>query len=320
MKIAPLEDHKLVQNFLATAAGKSGAEFLASPDWAQLIEQEGIKVETCGVYDEAEELIAIFNLIKVRSFYYYSPRGPVFKSELPLDEKKIVWQFLYDYFKKQGVIFWRVEPQEDPLISCQKTNNLQPAETLMLDLRVSEVELLNNFHPKTRYNIKLAEKKGVSIREGNSLADFEKFWQLMTETGRRDAFKIHNKKHYQMLATANSDFIKLFLAEADGKTVAAGLFSFYGNKVTYLHGASDHSSRQLMAPYLLQWALIKLAKNKNYKYYDFYGVDAKKWPGVTRFKLGFSGYRITYAGTFDVVLNRPKYYLYNLLRQVKRFL
>ena len=322
MKLLALLDKKSVRDFLVLAGENSGAEFLASLEWAEIIKSEGEQAESLGVYNDEQELIAILNLIKTRSFYYYSPRGPIFKLGLSLEEQNKIWQFLKIYFKKQKAIFWRVEPKSelpDSLI-FKKTKNLQPQETLMLDLNLSEDDLLTSFHPKTRYNIRLAEKKGVYIYEGTEAKDFDSFWELMTETGERDSFKIHNKKHYQTLATANPEFIKLFLAEINGKIIAAGLFSFYGDKVTYLHGASSHQDRQLMAPYLLQWHLIKLAKAGNYKYYDFYGIDEEKWPGVTRFKLGFSGFRVSYTGTYDLILNQAKYYFYNLLRRVKNFL
>ncbi len=325
MKIVSLSDKQLVINFLELSTPESGAEFLGSLEWAALLKSEGELIETLGVYDEVE-LVAVFNVIKKTAkfglVYYYLPRGPIFKVGLIAKQQLEFWQFLNEYFKTQGVIFYRIEPFKELPNNGQlkKTVNLQPQETLILDLKLSEDEFLASFHPKTRYNIRLAEKKEVVVREGRGDQDFANFWTLMTKTGERDAFKIHNQKHYKTLATCNQEFIKLFLAEVRGEVVAAGLFSFYGNKVTYLHGASNHEVRQLMAPYLLQWTLIKLAKAKNYKYYDFYGIDEKKWPGVTRFKLGFSGFRVLYSGTYDVILNRSKYFLYNLLRSLKRFL
>ena len=322
MKVLPLLNKKVVQEFLEIAAPSSGAEFLASLEWAEVLKKEGVRVETLGVYHDNQELVAVFNLIYQRFRAAYSPRGPVFKENLSKDEEAEIWQFLVADLKNKALIFWRVEPQaalpED--LSVKKVKNLQPQETLMLDLDLSETELLHNFHPKTRYNIKLAEKKGVVISEGSSLTDFENFWSLMTETGRRDAFKIHSKNHYLTLATANPSFIKLFVARAGDQTVAAGLFAFYGDKVTYLHGASSYQNRPLMAPYLLQWTLIKKARAQHYKYYDFYGIDALKWPGVTRFKLGFSGFSVAYAGTHDLIFNQTKYHFYNWLKKVKRFL
>lgn len=324
MKLQAVSDEKLISDFLESAAPKSGADFLASLEWAELLKSEGESVETLGVYDETK-LIGLFNLIKKTikfGYFYYLPRGPIFKQDLDEKKKLEIWQLLSVEFKKRGAIFYRVEPIESSPanLSARKTINLQPQTTLILDLSLGLDALLASFHPKTRYNIRLAEKKGITVREANSNQDVASFWSLMTKTSERDAFKIHNQKHYNTLATYNQDFIKLFLAEYNGQVLAAGLFSFYGNKVTYLHGASDHNLRQLMAPYLLQWTLIKLAHDNNYKYYDFYGIDAQKWPGVTRFKLGFSGLEVTYAGTQDLVLNRPKYLIYNLLRTLRRFL
>lgn len=326
MKLQTLIDEKILTDFLISAAGNSGAEFLASLSWADLLKSEGGKIATWGVYDDLENLLAVFNLIETKLplglKYYYLPRGPIFRSNLALDSQLSIWQFLKANFKKQGAIFLRIEPLNPPdkSLGAFKVHNLQPQETLLLDLQPNEAELLNSFHQKTRYNIRLAEKKGITVREGGAAKDFADFWRLMKATGARDGFKIHGQKHYQTLASYNRDFIKLFVAEKDGETIAAGLFSFFGNKVTYLHGASDHAARQLMAPYLLQWTLIKLAKAGNYKLYDFYGIDEIKWPGVTRFKLGFSGFRFSYAGTHDLILNPAKYNFYKLLKKLRHVL
>jgi Uncharacterized protein involved in methicillin resistance len=324
MKLTTLTDKKLVKDFLMAAALNDGAEFLASIEWAEILKSEE-PVETLGVYDE-QKLVAVFNLIK-KDFkfglvFHYLPRGPIFASNLSYEQINAIWQFIILELKKRQGLFLRVEPKNS-LPSSIKTLasiNLQPKETLMLDLSLSEDELLTSFHSKTRYNIRLAEKKGVTVREGNKSNDFDNFWALMTETGERDAFKIHNKKHYQALATANPDFIKLFVAELNGKIIAAGLFSFYGDRATYMHGASAYASRQLMAPYLLQWTVILTAKKLGYKYYDFYGIDAVKWPGVTRFKTGFGGFTVNYAGTLDIILKPFLYNLYNILRRLRRLI
>jgi len=323
MKLLELSDKKIINDFLKKTANEAGTEFLVSEEWADILRLEEENVKTFGVYDN-QELIAIFNLIK-KDFkftlvYYYLPRGPVFAINLPLAKQTEAWQLLISEFKKLQGVFLRVEPKNilPSSIKTVSSINLQPKETLMLDLSLSEEELLKSFHSKTRYNIHLAEKKGVIIGEGKTETDFNNFWSLMSETGQRDNFKVHNKKHYQLLATAKPDFIKLFIAKTDEQVIAAGLFSFYGDKVTYLHGASAYNSRQLMAPYLLQWQLIKIAKEQGYKYYDFYGIDEVKWPGVTRFKVGFGGFKVTYAGTQDIILNPFIYNLYNILRRLRR--
>jgi lipid II:glycine glycyltransferase (peptidoglycan interpeptide bridge formation enzyme) len=139
----------------------------------------------------------------------------------------------------------------------------------------------------------------------------------MSMTGERDAFRIHDKKHYKNMLGA-SENIKLFFATYEGKNIAAGLFCFFGNRVTYMHGASDNEARNLMAPYLLQWEIIKRAKKEAYKYYDFYGIDEKKWPGVTRFKVGFGGFVKEYPGTYDFIFRPAIYNFYEQLRKLKR--
>ena len=171
---------------------------------------------------------------------------------------------------------------------------------------------------KTRYNIRLAAKKGIKVIEAISETDFLDFWCLMKKTSNRDGFRIHNEAHYINLLVSSEGVIKLFFAEYKGQRVAAGLFAFYGDKVIYLHGASDNEFRNLMAPYLLQFEIIKKAKLEGFNFYDFYGVDEKKWPGVTRFKKGFGGFIYNYAGTYDLVLRPCLYFLYNFLRNLRR--
>lgn len=323
MKLSVITDKKIVNDFLIKSALEGGVEFLASIEWAEIIKNEEL-VKTLGIYED-EKLLAIFNLIKkdfkFGLFYFYLPRGPIFAKNLSTENELELWRFLISELKKRGGMFVRVEPKNSVPreIITKSSVNLQPKETLMLDLSLNEDELLASFHHKTRYNIRLAEKKGVVVREGAE-NNFDNFWSLMNETGERDNFKIHNKKHYELLATVNSDFIKLFVAEKDGKIIAAGLFSFYGDKVTYMHGASSYGSRQLMAPYLLQWTVISTAKKLGYKYYDFYGIDAIKWPGVTRFKTGFGGFTVSYAGTKDIILRPLFYSLYNILRRLRRLI
>jgi len=199
-----------------------------------------------------------------------------------------------------------------------RTIDVQPAQTLVLDLQSDLEQLLSRMHPKTRYNIRLAEKKKVTVRIDNSR--IEEFISLLQITTDRDQFRGHNDNYYRALAEFDSQFVKLFLAEYQGKIIAAGLFAFYGNGVTYLHGASSNTNRQVMAPYLLQWEVIKAAKESGHRYYDFYGISSQKWPGVTRFKVGFGGEVVNYPGTFDYIVRPGVYKLYKLLRALRRLI
>ena len=273
--------------------------------------------------------------------YFYCPRGPVINFQFPISNfqtisnelilkyQKVLF-FLFKEIekiaKKEKAVFLRFEPGiKYPLSNIQypiaRTINVQPAKTIILDLAKTEEELLRAMHQKTRYNIRLAERKGVKIRivdSSNFAPDFEKFWEIMEETVRRDTFRLHSKEHYRGMLQINNDFVKLLIAEYEGKIIAGNILTFFGDTATYVHGASGNEFRNLMAPYALQWQTIKSARKKGFKYYDFYGVDEDKWPGVTRFKKGFGGEEISYPGTFDFILNKKWYRLYNFIRSVRR--
>ena len=223
---------------------------------------------------------------------------------------------------KHRVWWLRLEPLDEitkyqPLGRIRRTIDQQPAQTLVLDLSLGENGILAQMHQKTRYNIRLAEKKGIEIISG--LEYLDDFWRLMKQTTNRDGFRSHSLNYYSALLKPDN-FIKLIVARYQGQIIAAGLFCSYGNTVTYLHGASDNSFRQVMAPYLLQWTVIKQAISEDYNYYDFYGISATKWPGVTRFKLGFGGVVVNYPGTFDVIIRPLAYFVYSLLRRLRRLI
>jgi lipid II:glycine glycyltransferase (peptidoglycan interpeptide bridge formation enzyme) len=299
----------------------AGGEFLQSRFWSEILEKGGEEITRWTVEDEGK-IRAIITFVKKslfgRFFYWYAPRGP--------RGDKAASEYLISQLKKNnkaGVVFLRIEPDILPsaeTIKCEikKSIDLQPKKTLFLDLALGEEKLLAEMHQKTRYNIRLAEKKGVKIIPG-SLDDFTDFWRLMSLTGERDGFRLHSAEHYKNLLSASGQ-IKLFFASYNGKNIATGLFCFFGDRVTYLHGASDNEARNLMSPYLLQWEVIKEAQKNGYKYYDFYGIDEKKWPGVTRFKLGFGGFVKEYPGTHDIIFRPLVYKFYEFLRKLRRMI
>ncbi|TSC74000.1 MAG: methicillin resistance protein, partial [Parcubacteria group bacterium Gr01-1014_33] len=116
---------------------------------------------------------------------------------------------------------------------------------------------------------------------------------------------------------------ELFFAESEGRILAAALINFYHaqkgeSAATYLHGASSHEHREMMAPHLLHWRIIQEAKKRGCGTYDFWGIDEKKWPGVTRFKIGFGGDILEYPESVDVVYKRGLYRLYRFFRKMIR--
>jgi len=210
-------------------------------------------------------------------------------------------------------IFLKIEPLTViPQGLIKSAKEWQPMKTIVLDFKKTEEELLSQMHSKTRYNIRLAEKKGVIIKEGGEIEDFLK---LLKKTAERDKFHLHEGSYYRKITEALD--IKMLTAEYQGKVIAAGLFYLDGPKAIYLYGASDYEHRRLMAPALLQWRAILQARISNCQEYDFWGIDEKKWPGVTRFKRGFGGKEISYPGSFDLILRPIWYRIYQLARKLR---
>jgi lipid II:glycine glycyltransferase (peptidoglycan interpeptide bridge formation enzyme) len=341
MKLIEIKDKKQLNDFVGA---QTHAELLQSWEWSEFQEQTGNKIFRLGL-EEDGKIIAAATLMKkslpLGMNYFYCPRGPISKCEVR-SAKCEVLEFLFGKIKKiareEKVIFLRIEPfviarsasdeaipqfgdkttglpRSFQSLAMTRTLDTQVSKTIILNLTKSEEELLAAMHQKTRYNIRLAEKKGVKIREAGCV-DFEKFWDLMSATVNRDSFRLHDKEYYKKMLEVEN--IKLFFAEYQNNILCAGIFSFFGDTAIYLHGASSNENRELMAPYLLQWELIKKAKSLGCKYYDFFGIDEKKWPGVTRFKKGFGGEELNYPGTFDVIFNKNKYGVYKFLRKARR--
>jgi len=325
---------EILQKYPNAFASFPAWPFLQSDKWAKVQEKSSQGVFLKVIYQEDKVVGFFLEIEKNIPFfgkYLYLPRGPLVFGEYQGD----FWQDFFSQrqadFSKKKVLFLRLEPSDTKFTDfvfsnssiAKKSKDIQPASTSFLDLSLSEDDLLTVMAQKTRYNIRLAEKRGVVISElkkddQSYEKHFSDFYNLISLTSKRDKFFIHSKEYYHNLV--DGEFIRLVEARKDGVLLASGLFSFYDKTVTYLHGASSNENRELMAPHLLQWEVIKMAKLGGYNYYDFYGVDDKKWPGVSRFKKGFSGSIYNYPGTFDLVFKKTPYMLYNIVRRVRLLL
>ncbi|MCK6629377.1 MAG: peptidoglycan bridge formation glycyltransferase FemA/FemB family protein [Anaerolineae bacterium] len=207
-------------------------------------------------------------------------------------------------------------------------DSIQPHTSLIIDLSGDETTILAAMKQKTRYNIRLAEKKGVVVRVGNA-ADVGIFYQLALVTAARDGFGVHSLDYYQAAYSLFApDRCALLIAEFQGHPLAALLVFSFGQEAYYFYGASANEHRNLMAPYLLQWAAMRWAKNQGCFRYDLWGIpDAGPatleaefeqrheglW-GVYRFKRGFGGQWVQSLGAFDYVYNPLLYQIYKWRR------
>ncbi len=332
------EDQNYYNDF---AIGQPHSPFLQSWAWGEFQRHLEKKVWRLGV-KQGNSLIAVAQIIaqplRLGKTYLYIPRGPLFMPGLSQEAQQEAIELLLSKARdicqatsKEKEIFVRLEPdlscREDALLPLPllKTTDVQPRETLVLDLTSEEKILLKNLHHKTRYNINLAERRGVKIRQTNNPQDLNKFLTLAKITAARAGFKIWPDKYYRgLFETLNrQQMISLWLAEYKERTVVANLVVNYGDTVTYLHGGSANKNKEVMAPHLLQWQQILWAKEHGYTFYDFWGIasasntKAQAWQGITRFKQGFGGRETRYLGSYDHVYATSWYAIYNFFRRLR---
>jgi len=198
--------------------------------------------------------------------------------------------------------------------SSKNFEGIQPRFVFRLDVKGrTEGELMQLFHQKVRYNIRLAVKKGVDVRVG-SRSDIPEFHKIMAETGARDKFVIRSIEYFEkMYDCLAPEHMRLYLAYYEGKIVAGTIAVLYGNKCWYLYGASGNEYRNVMPNYLLQWEMIKWALHGGCDIYDFRGVsgdldESNPLYGLYKFKKGFNGKFTEFIGELDYVFNPLVYF------------
>jgi peptidoglycan pentaglycine glycine transferase (the first glycine) len=297
-------------------------QFLQLWQWGEFQSSLGRKVWRFKIEREGEIVSlgqAIGHVLPFGLSYIYLPRGPLTNPIAKNHPNKFLEIFITgikEFVQKE--IFVRAESTDFDFgeHGWQKVRDVQPSHTAILNLERDEDEILAGMHQKTRYNIRVAGKHEVAVRKMDA-SEFDKFWELIEVTTERDKFRAHPKNYYKKMLESLGDMAEVWFAEYKGNVIAANLMILWGDTVVYLHGASSREHKNVMAPYLLHWELIKRAKADGYKYYDFWGIaplDAPNhlWAGITRFKKGFGGTEVTYPGTFDLPISKFWYLLYKL--------
>ena len=214
--------------------------------------------------------------------------------------------------------------------------DIQPPDTTLIDLTLSQEEILSKMHSKWRYNIRLSAKKGVKITRylGNSLnlsEKIDKFYELTKETNARDGNSSHSKSYYYDLLKTSAEklsknqdvpVVSLYIAEHEGDEIAAIITLFSKTESIYLYGASSNKKRNLMPNHLLQWTAIQDAKAYGSLYYDMYGMppegknESHPMHGLYMFKSNFGGKNIHRTGSWDVPL-KFIYYFYSFAEKIR---
>jgi lipid II:glycine glycyltransferase (peptidoglycan interpeptide bridge formation enzyme) len=208
-------------------------------------------------------------------------------------------------------------------------SDVQPPTTVIVDTTPELAAILASMKHKTRYNIRLAEKKGVIVEEAQP-GDFELWYALYEETARRDRIAIHSRAYYRELLRASVEFpgarpiVKLLLARHEGSLLAGNIVAFWKKQGVYLYGASSGEKRNIMPTYALQWDAIRRSREAGCSTYDLYGVPSNPDPdhpmfGLYQFKTGFSEQVLERWGTWDASYRPFLYAFYRTAEAVRMF-
>jgi lipid II:glycine glycyltransferase (peptidoglycan interpeptide bridge formation enzyme) len=321
--------------------------FLQSSAWGKLKSDFGWEA----VHLVCEEMGSqiLFRKLPLGFHIAYIPKGPVFEqgTSYPAEWERF-WKEVDQLCQERRAAFIKVEldiwvqrsPLQDtyPMTAAPpaliipgaaqppvgfevSAQTVQPAQTLVIDITGSEEQILARMKQKTRYNIRLAQRRGVRVHASDDIALFSR---LMKETGERDSFGVHTEAYYQRAYDLLCDRASILIAELESEPIAALFAICQGHRSYYLYGASANKHRDAMPTYLIQWEAMRWARQQGCSEYDLWGVpdgDAATleaeftqradglW-GVYRFKRGFGGELRRSAGAWDRVYYRWLYALY----------
>lgn len=322
---------------------KGSDNLLQSGFWGRVKEQFGQKALAFhieGGGGNGEETVPLLVLLRKYApgmTLAYTPHGPQSSSsdrpEVPPEEPgeylREVTEALLHYLPRNCVFLrfdlpWRMSDDYVGFLGIhppftKAPVDIQPPSTVILDLEKKESDILGQMKSKTRYNIRLAGKKGVRIREGES-SELDAWYEMYLETAKRDRIAIHGKEYYTAPFRLAETFpaprpeLRLFLASVDNIDAAGIIVATFGKRAIYLYGASNNYKRNYMPAYALQWHAITWAKQSGCTSYDFFGIPPTNDPdhpmhGLFRFKTGFGGEIVHRFGCWDYPV---KPVLYNL--------
>ena len=266
----------------------------------------------------------------INKCFFYIPRGPL----IDFNDNKAVDEFISAVKaegKKHGALFLRIDPEADEnnasVLSLLKEQGfikakkqVQPRSTYILDLTKDENEIVKGFEPKFRYNIKVAEKHGVTVKDRDDEAAIDEFYDIYKVTSSRQTFIIHPLSYYKKIyeVLIKKGMGRVFTAYSGEVPIASVIVFIFGKRVWYMYGASSNEYRNIMPNNLIHMNVIKWARNMGAEEYDLWGIPSNPkeghplW-GVYRFKKGFGAQLHKFIGAYDLPFNRPLYFVFDYL-------
>lgn len=310
---------------------------LQSYEWGEFRKKTGVKVIRRGIISNGKLVdgftLTIHKVPKTNFTIGYLPKGNAPTTEILEELKKIG--------RDNKCIFIQLEPNILEIENLKlkiKNLGLRPSfhplftkYTFVLDISKSEEELLKNFHPKTRYNIRVAQKHGVKIEEQTSEEAFKEYLRLTEETTNRQKFFAHTPSyHTKMWETLGGEMAHLLTAVYNSEetnntdvTLASWILFTFHNYLYYPYGASSTKFRNVMASNLIMWEAIKFGKKMGLSYFDMWGAqgnppDTKDpWYGFHKFKEGYGATHTEFVGSFDLEINPTLYQLYKVADRLR---
>lgn len=297
---------------------------LQSWEWGEFREKTGVKAIRRAIF-KGPKLSSGFQLTIHRVPYTkytigYFPKGPLPTKEILKELEKVGKEF--------NCIFIKLEPNvpagQKPATNDQRLT-LSPRPlftkyTFQIDLTKSEEELTKQMKEKTRYNVRLAQKQGVTVKEDNSPEAFENYLRLTKETTQRQKFYAHTERYHRLMweTLHPAGIAHLLVTSYQNRPLVTWIVFNFNNVLYYPYGASSTEHRELMASNLIMWEAIKFGKKIGCTTFDLWGALGPEpdkndpWYGFHRFKEGYGGKLVEFIGTYDLVLKPTLYKLYNL--------
>lgn len=297
---------------------------MQSSEWGEFRKLTGVKVVR-----EGDIQVTIHKIPYTPWNIGYAPKGPMPTAAQVATLKKIATE--------HNCIFIKCEPkievtqlQSDTVTQLRKWGfsggrSLFTKYNFVLDVTPSEAELLAGFKQKTRYNIKVAEKRGVTVAIDNSEKAFERYLELTEETTKRQGFYAHGRNYHKKMWSVlhKADIAHLLTAQYNGEIITTWVLFKFGDTLYYPYGASTREHREVMANNLVMWEAIKLAKKWGCLYLDMWGAlgldpdQNDPWYGFHTFKSGYGARHVEYIGTWDYVAMPALYKIYRLAETLR---
>ena len=315
------------------AYDKMVSHVIQSWEWGEFRKGAGLDLVRLGHFD-GKKLVSAYQLTFhpvpfLKNTIGYLPKGPM-PTKLMVDSLSLIG-------KKKNAAFIKIEPN---VINDRRTTNdkrltqlgLIPSKkslftkyNFLLDLTKSEDQLLAAMHPKTRYNIRVAQKKGVKVYESASNEDFKIYLKLYFETTKRQKYFGHTPSYHTKLweTLAPSNMARLLIAKYKNEPLVAWMLLQFKDTMYYPYGGSSTEHKEVMASNLVAWEAIKLGKKMGFKIFDMWGAlgpdasESDPWYGFHRFKAGYGAKHVEFVGTYDLVLKPSAYGIINMADKLR---